>query len=76
MFNAASPELDAEDRKTLDRVAAFMKDRGGQIVITGMARRNGRDSMKFLMNLSTAVDRRVDVCWSSQPSPANLAARR
>ena len=109
VFNAASPELDAEDKKTLDRVAAFMKDRGGQIVITGMARRNGRDSMKFLMNLSTerarnvalylsangvrswinydgfgavtrdigtAVDRRVDVCWSSQPSPANLAARR
>lgn len=109
VFNAASPALDAEDKRILDRVAAYMKNRGGQIVITGMARKNGIDSMKFLMNLSlerarnvalylstngvrswinydgfgavtkqigTPVDRRVDVCWSSQPSPANLTARR
>jgi outer membrane protein OmpA-like peptidoglycan-associated protein len=109
VFNAASPALDVEDKRILDRVAAYMKNRGGQIVITGMARKNGIDSMKFLMNLSlerarnvalylstngvrswinydgfgavtpqigTPVDRRVDVCWSSQPSPTNLTARR
>jgi outer membrane protein OmpA-like peptidoglycan-associated protein len=109
VFDAASPVLDAEDKKILNRVATYMKNRGGQIVITGMARKNGIDSMKFLMNLSlerarnvamylssngvrswinydgfgavtkqigTPVDRRVDVCWSSQPSPTNLAARR
>jgi outer membrane protein OmpA-like peptidoglycan-associated protein len=109
LFSGASPDLDAGDKKILNRVATYMKDRGGQIVITGMARRNGIDSMKFLMNLSverarnvamylssrgvrswinydgfgavtrevgTPLDRRVDVCWSSQPSPSNLITRR
>lgn len=100
VFSAASPLLDAQDKATLNKVAKFMANRGGQIVITGLARKNGIDSLKFLTNLSierarnvamylssrgvrawinyegfgavskeigTPLDRRVDVCWTSQP---------
>jgi outer membrane protein OmpA-like peptidoglycan-associated protein len=100
VFSAASPLLDAQDKETLNKVAKFMANRGGQIVITGLARKNGIDSLKFLTNLSierarnvamylsskgvrawinyegfgavskeigTPLDRRVDVCWTSQP---------
>jgi outer membrane protein OmpA-like peptidoglycan-associated protein len=52
LFDPASATLDGEDKRQLNKVARFMRKRGGQIVITGLARKNGIDSQKFLAELS------------------------
>ena len=66
IFNPASPELDARDKATLDKVARHLRDRGGVVIVSGYARKNGRDSASFLRNLSTQRSRNVSMYLSAR----------
>jgi hypothetical protein len=59
IFDPASPNLDTEDKQELDRVAKVMTKRGGLVLISGFARKNGFDSAEYLRNLSLARARNV-----------------
>jgi len=54
IFDPASPILDSRDKQELDRVARVMAQRGGLVLISGFARKNGFDSAEYLRNLSLA----------------------
>ncbi len=59
IFDPASPALDSADRQELDRVANVMTKRGGLVLISGFARKNGFDSAEYLRNLSLSRARNV-----------------
>jgi outer membrane protein OmpA-like peptidoglycan-associated protein len=59
IFDPASPILDSRDKQELDRVARVMDQRGGLVLISGFARKNGFDSAEYLRNLSLARARNV-----------------
>ena len=59
IFDPASPILDSRDKQELDRVARVMAKRGGLVLISGFARKNGFDSAEYLRNLSLARARNV-----------------
>ena len=59
IFNADSPKLDATDKRELDRVANVMAQRGGLVLVSGFARKNGIDSAEYLKNLSLSRARNV-----------------
>jgi len=59
IFDPASPILDSRDKQELDRVARVMAQRGGLVLISGFARKNGFDSAEYLRNLSLARARNV-----------------
>ena len=59
IFDPASPILDFRDKQELDRVARVMAQRGGLVLISGFARKNGFDSAEYLRNLSLARARNV-----------------
>jgi outer membrane protein OmpA-like peptidoglycan-associated protein len=59
IFDPASPILDSRDKQELNRVARVMAQRGGLVLISGFARKNGFDSAKYLRNLSLARARNV-----------------
>jgi outer membrane protein OmpA-like peptidoglycan-associated protein len=59
IFNADSPKLDATDKRELDRVANVMAQRGGLVLVSGFARKNGIDSAEYLKNLSLKRARNV-----------------
>jgi outer membrane protein OmpA-like peptidoglycan-associated protein len=59
IFNADSPKLDATDKRELDRVATVMAKRGGLVLVSGFARKNGIDSAEYLKNLSLSRARNV-----------------
>ena len=59
IFDPASPNLDTGDKQELDRVAKVMTKRGGLVLISGFARKNGFDSAEYLRNLSLARARNV-----------------
>ena len=59
IFDPASPTLDSRDKQELDRVARVMAQRGGLVLISGFARKNGFDSAEYLRNLSLARARNV-----------------
>jgi outer membrane protein OmpA-like peptidoglycan-associated protein len=59
IFDPASPKLDSGDKQKLDRVTAVMTERGGLVLVSGFARKNGVDSAEYLKNLSLARARNV-----------------
>ncbi len=59
IFDPASPTLDSRDKQELDRVARVMAQRGGLVLISGFARKNGFDSAEYLRNLSLSRARNV-----------------
>ncbi len=59
IFDPASPILDSRDKQELDRVARVMAQRGGLVLISGFARKNGFDSAEYLRNLSLSRARNV-----------------
>jgi outer membrane protein OmpA-like peptidoglycan-associated protein len=59
IFDPASPILDSRDKQELDRVARLMAERGGLVLVSGFARKNGFDSAEYLKNLSLARARNV-----------------
>jgi outer membrane protein OmpA-like peptidoglycan-associated protein len=59
IFDPASPILDSRDKQELDRVARVMAQRGGLVLISGFARKNGFDSAEYLRNLSLTRARNV-----------------
>ena len=59
IFDPASPILDFRDKRELDRVARVMAQRGGLVLISGFARKNGFDSAEYLRNLSLTRARNV-----------------
>ena len=59
IFDPASPILDSRDKQELDRVARVMAQRGGLVLISGFARKNGFDSAEYLRNLSLVRARNV-----------------
>ena len=59
IFDPASPILDSRDKQELDHVARVMAKRGGLVLISGFARKNGFDSAEYLRNLSLARARNV-----------------
>jgi outer membrane protein OmpA-like peptidoglycan-associated protein len=59
IFDADSPKLDATDKRELDRVATVMAKRGGLVLVSGFARKNGIDSAEYLKNLSLKRARNV-----------------
>jgi outer membrane protein OmpA-like peptidoglycan-associated protein len=59
IFDPASPVLDSRDKQELDRVTRVMAQRGGLVLISGFARKNGFDSAEYLRNLSLARARNV-----------------
>jgi outer membrane protein OmpA-like peptidoglycan-associated protein len=58
-FDPDSPILDARDKRELDRVTSVMAERGGLVLVSGFARKNGFDSAEYLRNLSLARARNV-----------------
>jgi outer membrane protein OmpA-like peptidoglycan-associated protein len=59
IFNPDSPILDSTDKRELDRVTGVMAERGGLVLVSGFARKNGFDSAEYLRNLSLARARNV-----------------
>ena len=59
IFDADSPKLDAGDKRELDRVVTVMAKRGGLVLVSGFARKNGIDSAEYLKNLSLKRARNV-----------------
>ena len=59
IFDPASPTLDSKDKRELDRVTSVMAERGGLVLVSGFARKNGFDSAEYLRNLSLARARNV-----------------
>ncbi|MCF8544798.1 MAG: IPT/TIG domain-containing protein [Ilumatobacteraceae bacterium] len=59
IFDPASPILDSRDKQELDRVARLMAERGGLVLVSGFARKNGFDSAEYLKNLSLKRARNV-----------------
>jgi uncharacterized repeat protein (TIGR02059 family) len=59
IFDPASPILDARDKRELDRVTNVMAERGGLVLVSGFARKNGFDSAEYLRNLSLTRARNV-----------------
>jgi outer membrane protein OmpA-like peptidoglycan-associated protein len=59
IFDPASPILDSKDKQELDRVTRVMAQRGGLVLISGFARKNGFDSAEYLRNLSLTRARNV-----------------
>lgn len=59
IFDPDSPMLDARDKRELDRVTSVMAERGGLVLVSGFARKNGFDSAEYLENLSLARARNV-----------------
>jgi hypothetical protein len=59
IFDPASPILDARDKRELDRVTSVMVERGGLVLVSGFARKNGFDSAEYLENLSLSRARNV-----------------
>ena len=59
IFDPASPTLDSIDKRELDRVTSVMAERGGLVLVSGFARKNGFDSAEYLRNLSLARARNV-----------------
>ena len=59
IFDPASPALDSRDKQELDRVVGVMAERGGLVLVSGFARKNGFDSAEYLRNLSLARARNV-----------------
>ena len=59
IFDPASPILDARDKRELDRVTNVMAERGGLVLVSGFARKNGFDSAEYLRNLSLKRARNV-----------------
>lgn len=59
IFDPASPALDSKDKRELDRVTSVMAERGGLVLVSGFARKNGFDSAEYLRNLSLARARNV-----------------
>ena len=59
IFDPASPTLDSRDKQELDRVARLMAERGGLVLVSGFARKNGFDSAEYLKNLSLKRARNV-----------------
>jgi outer membrane protein OmpA-like peptidoglycan-associated protein len=59
IFDPASPILDARDKRELDRVTNVMAERGGLVLVSGFARKNGFDSAEYLRNLSLSRARNV-----------------
>ena len=59
IFDPASPALDYKDKRELDRVTSVMSERGGLVLVSGFARKNGFDSAEYLRNLSLARARNV-----------------
>ena len=66
IFDPASPALDRGDRAILDKVAAHLKGRGGMVIVSGYARKNGIDSARFLRNLSLQRARNVSMYLSTR----------
>jgi outer membrane protein OmpA-like peptidoglycan-associated protein len=59
IFDPDSPILDARDKRELDRVTSVMAERGGLVLVSGFARKNGFDSAEYLRNLSLKRARNV-----------------
>ena len=59
IFDPASPKLDSGDKQELDRITAVMTERGGLVLVSGFARKNGVDSAEYLKDLSLARARNV-----------------
>ena len=59
IFDPDSPILDARDKRELDRVTSVMAERGGLVLVSGFARKNGFDSAEYLEKLSLARARNV-----------------
>ena len=59
IFDPDSPILDARDKRELDRVTGVMAERGGLVLVSGFARKNGFDSAEYLRNLSLTRARNV-----------------
>jgi uncharacterized repeat protein (TIGR02059 family) len=59
IFNPDSPILDSTDKRELDRVTGVMAERGGLVLVSGFARKNGFDSAEYLRNLSLTRARNV-----------------
>jgi uncharacterized repeat protein (TIGR02059 family) len=59
IFNPDSPILDSTDKRELDRVTGVMAERGGLVLVSGFARKNGFDSAEYLRNLSLKRARNV-----------------
>ena len=59
IFDPDSPILDARDKRELDRVTTVMAERGGLVLVSGFARKNGFDSAEYLEKLSLARARNV-----------------
>jgi uncharacterized repeat protein (TIGR02059 family) len=59
IFDPDSPILDARDKRELDRVTSVMAERGGLVLVSGFARKNGFDSAEYLRNLSLTRARNV-----------------
>ena len=59
IFNPDSPILDSTDKWELDRVTGVMAERGGLVLVSGFARKNGFDSAEYLRNLSLKRARNV-----------------
>ena len=59
IFDPASPTLDSRDKQELDRVVGVMAKRGGLVLVSGFARKNGFDSAEYLRNLSLSRARNV-----------------
>jgi outer membrane protein OmpA-like peptidoglycan-associated protein len=59
IFDPDSPILDSRDKRELDRVTSVMAERGGLVLVSGFARKNGFDSAEYLRNLSLKRARNV-----------------
>jgi uncharacterized repeat protein (TIGR02059 family) len=59
IFDPDLPILDARDKRELDRVTSVMAERGGLVLVSGFARKNGFDSAEYLRNLSLTRARNV-----------------
>jgi outer membrane protein OmpA-like peptidoglycan-associated protein len=59
IFDPDSPILDARDKRELDRVMSVMAERGGLVLVSGFARKNGFDSAEYLEKLSLSRARNV-----------------
>jgi outer membrane protein OmpA-like peptidoglycan-associated protein len=59
IFDPDSPILDSRDKRELDRVTGVMAERGGLVLVSGFARKNGFDSAEYLRNLSLSRARNV-----------------
>jgi outer membrane protein OmpA-like peptidoglycan-associated protein len=59
IFDPDSPILDSRDKRELDRVTSVMAERGGLVLVSGFARKNGFDSAEYLRNLSLSRARNV-----------------